>query len=568
MSLQHDFFAESLADVAHFEDELGGHRENRLSYRWISEPSHRNHLRWIGTGAAGYPHWPPPAARPVDRGARKLPPIPSLGQETSYCRFSAYGDNCRAASDPAPAESRSRLREGRRGGKNNDRPSYQDTHASEDTMNTRRGWIAFGRFLGTGGLVIVSLTLAKRADGDEVPPPPTPGSNATATADPNVEVMTRGPVHEAYAVPVSAGQTAGVIVPKQPPAPIEEVPPDMKPEGAERRLDSRLLELGRRTQGFHLGQRRVARAAARLPLDARLLAGGAGPGVPVGFRLLDAGPCAKKRPIMPSRHKASRPGPPVRRPARTISGSPATGNGRGPLCLAARLLGGAASPIGSGCRRLITGVRGAGSMCLAIGIIRWSAAGWSFRPSISRPVAVYRPAVCLDVGVFSFSLFCRPGYGHYYFGDYYDDRYVAFGIRPWFYFNSPRYGYDPLFGYYRWYHEAHWASGIGTTICPAGTSTIAPIPRCVRRTRWRPSRRSAGQRRRPKAGRFPPASDGPRHSPSRRQVGRFCEASTGLRREPRSGSKRPRRRPASSRSGSSSRRARRPAARHARPGEP
>jgi hypothetical protein len=70
------------------------------------------------------------------------------------------------------------------------------------------------------------------------------------------------------------------------------------------------------------------------------------------------------------------------------------------------------------------------------------------------PVAVYRPAVCLDAGVLSFSLFCRPAYCHYYFGDYYDDRYVVIGIRPWFY-HSPHYGYDPLFGYYRWYHEDH-----------------------------------------------------------------------------------------------------------------
>ena len=71
------------------------------------------------------------------------------------------------------------------------------------------------------------------------------------------------------------------------------------------------------------------------------------------------------------------------------------------------------------------------------------------------PVAVYRPAICLDAGAFSVSLFCRPSYGHYYFGDYYDDRYVTLGIRPWFYYNSPRYGYDPLFTYYRWYHVEH-----------------------------------------------------------------------------------------------------------------
>ncbi len=71
------------------------------------------------------------------------------------------------------------------------------------------------------------------------------------------------------------------------------------------------------------------------------------------------------------------------------------------------------------------------------------------------PVAVYRPAICLDVGAFSISLFARPAYGHYYFGDYYDDRYVAWGIHPWFYYNSPRFGYDPLYTYYRWYHVEH-----------------------------------------------------------------------------------------------------------------
>ena len=79
--------------------------------------------------------------------------------------------------------------------------------------------------------------------------------------------------------------------------------------------------------------------------------------------------------------------------------------------------------------------------------------GLAFSPVyFTGPVAVYRPAICLDAGVFSVSLFCRPAYGHYYFGDYYDDRYVALGIRPYFYYNSPRIGYDPLFGYYRWYH--------------------------------------------------------------------------------------------------------------------
>ncbi len=46
-----------------------------------------------------------------------------------------------------------------------------------------------------------------------------------------VEVQARGPVHEAFAQPVNRQPEPGPVVPKQPPDPIEEVPPDEKPEG-------------------------------------------------------------------------------------------------------------------------------------------------------------------------------------------------------------------------------------------------------------------------------------------------------------------------------------------------
>jgi WXXGXW repeat (2 copies) len=46
-----------------------------------------------------------------------------------------------------------------------------------------------------------------------------------------VEVLTRGPVHEAFAQVVDINPVASPIVPKQPPSPIEEQPPDQRPEG-------------------------------------------------------------------------------------------------------------------------------------------------------------------------------------------------------------------------------------------------------------------------------------------------------------------------------------------------
>jgi hypothetical protein len=59
---------------------------------------------------------------------------------------------------------------------------------------------------------------------------PVSSQEAAASAD-GVEVLARGQVHEAYAEPVSAQPKPSVVVPKQPPEPIEELPPDQKPDG-------------------------------------------------------------------------------------------------------------------------------------------------------------------------------------------------------------------------------------------------------------------------------------------------------------------------------------------------
>src|SRR5437016_4275168 len=57
-------------------------------------------------------------------------------------------------------------------------------------------------------------------------------SAVTATPQDGVEVLARGPVHEAYAGPVDTSRPqATPVVPKQPPAPLDEMPPDQKPAG-------------------------------------------------------------------------------------------------------------------------------------------------------------------------------------------------------------------------------------------------------------------------------------------------------------------------------------------------
>ena len=63
-------------------------------------------------------------------------------------------------------------------------------------------------------------------------PAPAP-TVAPGDVPPGAEVLTRGPIHEAFATPVVFNPAAPFVAPKPPPAAIEEVPPAQKPEGAD-----------------------------------------------------------------------------------------------------------------------------------------------------------------------------------------------------------------------------------------------------------------------------------------------------------------------------------------------
>ena len=74
------------------------------------------------------------------------------------------------------------------------------------------------------------------SDESLVPPLPIPAEdgpvpNPAGSLDGSVEVLTHGPVHEAFAEPIGADPQPSQTVAKRPPAEIEEVPPDVKPEG-------------------------------------------------------------------------------------------------------------------------------------------------------------------------------------------------------------------------------------------------------------------------------------------------------------------------------------------------
>lgn len=66
---------------------------------------------------------------------------------------------------------------------------------------------------------------------------------------------------------------------------------------------------------------------------------------------------------------------------------------------------------------------------------------------------VYSPSIVISLGVFSDHLFCRPRYHHYYFGDYYAPAYVSSGFYASFSFHIGRHGYDPIYSHHRWHHR-------------------------------------------------------------------------------------------------------------------
>lgn len=66
---------------------------------------------------------------------------------------------------------------------------------------------------------------------------------------------------------------------------------------------------------------------------------------------------------------------------------------------------------------------------------------------------VYSPTTVINVSVFSDHLFVRPRYNHYYFGDYYAPTYRESGFFASFTFQSSRRGYDPIVVRDRWQHR-------------------------------------------------------------------------------------------------------------------
>ena len=325
-------------------------------------------------------------------------------------------------------------------------------------------WANFPR-LGVMGLLIglANAPLAVGAQQPSVPsynrdappgePPPVPGQDeATPLPALEPEVQGRGPIHEAYAQPGTAPRP-GIVVPKQPPAPIREMPPDQKPEG-----DNVAWVPGYWSWDEDRGDFLWVSGFWRVtPADRKWVPGywtraDSGWQWVSGFWASTSQPAA---PYVEEPPPASLDyGPSVPPPDDDSQYAPGCWTYREDRYVWAPGFWYRGRP-----GLLFTPPRWAwtpNGYLFVSGYWDYDLAdrGVLFAPCYipqalcSRPGWSFSPSYVLSVPALLASLWVRPAYGSYAFGDYYAGRYARLGYQPWLSY-GPRYG-DPLYGYYGW----------------------------------------------------------------------------------------------------------------------
>jgi hypothetical protein len=303
--------------------------------------------------------------------------------------------------------------------------------------------------------------------GQEPPPAPEPGGIGPAggAATPGMDVLTRGPIHEAFAQPASSGGVPSLIIPQKPPDPIEEVPPTVKPD------DNRAQWIGgywtwaedRKDFLWVSGVWRVP------PPNTQWVAGYWTP-AQGGFQWTPGfwSPAAQQQvtyyPPVPATSPEAGPTSPL--PGANYFWIPGCYVWRGDHYAWQPGYWAPARENWVWVPPSYTWTPAGYVYCPGYWDYPLAGRGMMFAPVAfeagyyRRPGFYYSPAVVIDAGVLTFGLFVRPAYCHYYYGDYYAVEYDRAGIYPWYGVHRYHgYGYDPLFTYYGCYYrerDPHW----------------------------------------------------------------------------------------------------------------
>jgi hypothetical protein len=291
-----------------------------------------------------------------------------------------------------------------------------------------------------GGLLsAVLLTGPRPLFADIVPPDPAP------------EALGRGPLHEAFAQPIPDGlPKPGEVVPKTPPAPIQEQPPEMKPEGDSEWIPGYWQWDDDRSE--FLWQSGTWR---KPPPNRRW--------VPGSWNKTDNGYQYSPGFWAPENSDGLQYLPPPPAPLEAGPSTPAPGDDYTyvPGCWIYRDNRYAWRP-GYWLQTVPNWVWQPAHYAWSPAGYLFVPGGWDYPPDQRGlcfapyyfPGYAHRgpwtPSYCLNLNTLFGSLFIRPGYSSYYFGNYFSAGYRRAGYTPWVDYRIGRGGaYDPIYGHYR-----------------------------------------------------------------------------------------------------------------------
>jgi hypothetical protein len=283
----------------------------------------------------------------------------------------------------------------------------------------------------------------------------------------DVQVLASGPIHEAFAEAAALDPEPGIIVPKAPPALIEEIPPEQKPEGDVQWIPGYWAWDDERNEYIWVS------GVWRVPPPGRQWVPGYWTPVSQGHQWISgywASVKAVETEYLPEPPQSVEVGPSSNAPSPNYTWIP-------------------------GCwvwqygryawRPGYWAVVHADWIWVPDHYI-WTPRGYIFvagywdytvvhRGVLFAPVFFpprvllrlafsFSPGFVVDLSVFDDALFLRPRYCHYYYGDYYAPRYYKRGIYPWFSLHARRVAYDPIYARQRWEHrnDHDWESRLQT----------------------------------------------------------------------------------------------------------
>jgi hypothetical protein len=251
----------------------------------------------------------------------------------------------------------------------------------------------------------------------------------------SVEIQTSGPIHEAFAIPLTTDVPESIVVKKQPPEPIEELPPEQKPEGSNVVWVPGYFGWDEQRNDFLW----ISGFWRDIP-PGRVWVSGYWSEASGGYQWVPGFWTSAEQPevtYLPEPPEIIETGPSIEQPSPDHFWVPGHWSWVGDhygwrpgywsrihpdwVWVPAHYVW---------CPSGYVFVDGYWDYP----VVR---RGLLFAPAYFNPIVYqrhyyYTPSIVWSTHLLTRHLWVRPAYYHYYFGDYYDDRFVDFGFRPWY----------------------------------------------------------------------------------------------------------------------------------------